>query len=99
MNPSNVVYLIAKKSEKDKYGVSRETETKRRVFCETRSVGHRERSENGMLGLARTLVLSIYRAEWNGEDTVEFDSVRFTVYDANEYKDLIRLYIREAIGS
>lgn len=99
MNQCNVVYLIAKKSVQDDYGVSRETETKRKVFCESRSVGHREKSENGLLGLERAAVLSIYRAEWEGEDTVEFEGTRFTVYDATEYKDFVRLYIKEEKGA
>lgn len=99
MDRSDVIYLIAKTSSKDEYGVSRKSETKRQVFCKVNNVSHSEKTENGLLGLTPAYQFSMFRFDYEGEEVVEYKGVRYAIYDATEYDDLIRLYAQREKGA
>lgn len=98
MDRSDVAYLVARTYGQDEYGVSDETETKRRVFCSVRSVSHREKVENGLVGIQSSYQLSMFKYDYNMEEIVEYNGQRYVVYDATEYNDLVRLYIQKEKG-
>lgn len=99
MDRSDVIYLIAKTTAQDSTGVSRKTETRRQVFCKVNNVSHSEKTENGLLGLTPTYQFSMFKYDYEGEEIVEYKGVRYAIYDATEYDDLIRLYAQREKGA
>ena len=99
MDRSDVCKLISVTSTKNAYGVLEPTETEREVFCAVRSVSHREKLENGLIGVAKTYQLSMFRFDYDGEEIVEFNGDRYRVYDITEWNDQVRIYIQEEKGA
>lgn len=99
MDRSDVAYLVKKTFTQDKYGVSKETEEQRKVFCNVRSVSHSEKVANGIVGLQNAYQLSMFRFDYDMEEVVVFNGVRYAVYDATEYNDYIRLYLQREQGA
>lgn len=99
MDRSDVAYLIKKEYTQDDYGVTRETETKRMVYVNVKSVSHSEKMENGLNGLLSAYQLSMFRFDYEMEEVVEYNGIRYSVYDATEWNDLIRLNIQRAQGA
>jgi len=99
MDRSDVCYLVSTSYAQDNYGVMRETETERQVFCQVRSVSHSEKVENGMCGLYPTYQVSIFKYDYQMEEIVKYNGIKYTVYDATEWNDYIRLYIKREKGN
>lgn len=98
MDRSDVAYLVARTYGQDDYGVSTTTETRRMVYCSVRSVSHKEKVDNGLVGIQSSYQLSMFKPDYNMEEIVEYNNQRYVVYDATEYNDLIRLYIQKEKG-
>lgn len=98
MDRSDVAYLVARTYEQDDYGVTTETETERMVYCNVRSVSHKEKVENGLVGIQSSFQLSMVKYDYNMEEIVKYNGQRYAVYDATEYNDLVRLYIQKEKG-
>lgn len=99
MDVKGVVGLISKSYTPNKFGVEETTETKTTVYCSERSVSHREKMDNGLQGLNSAYVLEVFRYDYNGEEYAEYNGKRFAIYDATEWGDKIRLYIRLEKGA
>jgi len=99
MDRSDVIYLISKTYVQDAYGVQRESETRKRVFCSVRSASHKEKTENGLLGLNSAYSFSVFKYDYSGEEVVEYNGQKYIVYDATEYNDLMRLYCQSEQGA
>lgn len=99
MDRSDVAYLIKKDYEQDDYGRMIETETKRAIYCGVKSVSHSEKVQNGLIGIYSTYQLSVFKYDYEMEETVEYKGVRYSVYDATEYNDFIRLYVQREQGA
>lgn len=96
---NDVALLITKTHIKNKYGVLETSEAYRQVYCKVSSVTHREKSENGLIGLNSAYVLEVFRYDYSGEEYAEYNGKRYTIYDATEWNDKIRLYIRLEKGA
>ena len=96
---SNVCYLIAVVNQKDEYGVNRPTETRKKVFCGVDSVTSSEWFEGGRMGLNPEKRATIFFADWSGEEIVELDGVRYTVYRTYENGDKLELYLERKKGN
>lgn len=94
MDRNDICYLISKTYTQDDCGVTSVTEAKKQVYCSVRSVSHREKVDNGLIGLNSAYQLSVFRFDYNDEEIVEFQGKRFVVYDATEYNDKVRVYIK-----
>lgn len=99
MDRSDVCNLISVVSTQNEYGVLVPTETSVQVYCSIRSVSHSEKLDTGLIGLQKTYMLSIFRFDYSGQEIVEYNNERYRVYDATEWNDQIRLYIRQEKGA
>lgn len=105
----SVVYLISENRQKDAAGVFRKEETKRRVFCDVRSVGAQEFFGGGRNGLNPELVVILFHADYNGARIVEYEGKRYSVYrtffggrtsrNANYGPDYMELYLERKGGT
>ena len=100
MDRSDVCYLISKSvSGRDAYGrQTKSEEVRKQVFCNVRTATHKEKVENGIEGVQNAFTLSVFKYDYSGESTVEYNGKRYAVYDAPEFNDLVRLYIQEEKG-
>lgn len=99
MDRSDVIFLISKTTANDERGVARKTETRRQVFCKVNNVSHTEKTENGLLGLTPTYQFSMFKYDYQGEEVAEYKGIRYAIYDATEFNDLIRLYAQREKGA
>ena len=76
----DVLKLISKTYTKDKYGVQKETETEREIFCEVRSIARNEFFEAGRNGLNPEYEFIIAEAEYHGESLIEYRGKRYGIY-------------------
>lgn len=99
MDRSDIAFLIKKEYTKDKNGVQKVTETRRQVFCQVNSVSHAEKVDNHLNGIYSTYQLSVFKYDYEMEEVIEYNGQRYSVYDANEWNDFIRLYIKREQGA
>jgi len=93
------IYLVAQTFNKNDYGVSKATETKTGVWASVKNVTHSEKMDNGLSGLATAFQMVILRCEYNMEEVIEYKGIRYAVYDATEFNDMIRLYAKKEAGA
>lgn len=96
---SNICYLIATTYIKDANGIMTETETRKAVYCLIDSVSGSEWFEGGRMGLNPEKRATVFRFDWSGEEIVELDGDRFTVYRTYENGDKIELYLERKKGN
>ena len=97
---NDVIQLSSITCEKDDYGVIRQTETlSDYIMAEIRSAGANEWFEGGRNGLNPEYTFVINRLEYNREETVVYDEVRYTVYRTYVRGDRIELHCEKRKGS
>lgn len=96
----HVVSLISKDySDPDSLGQLLPQETSREVFCRVGSVSQTEWFNAGRIGLQAHYKLIIFAPDYQGEDTVELDGVRYGVYRSYaSQNDQIELYLERRRG-
>lgn len=100
MDRSNVIKLIKQSFTVDQYGVQRPTETYREVFCQVDSVSLDEWSQGGRLGNNPEYRFRLWSFEYEGEQIVEFENRRYTVYRTYTARDhKIELYCERREGN
>lgn len=93
MDRSDVIYLISVTNTQDKYGVWKETETKRQVFCQVDSVTRAEFFEAGRNGLNPEYRFTMFGGDYDGEETVEYNGKLYGIYRVYRNRtDRIELY-------
>ena len=106
----SVIYLVDENLERDVTGVmKKKATTKRRVFCDVRSVGANEFFEGGRNGLNPEYKVVMFAGDYNGERTVEYDGQQYGVYrtykgeQATRYRtlgvDYMELYLERKGGT
>lgn len=80
MDKSSVCRLINVSHEKNENGVMIPREESREVFCRVESVYSAEWIAAGSRGIRAELKLTVFTYDYEGEETVEFDGVRYGVY-------------------
>lgn len=80
MDRSNVITLISTVKSQDDYGVWRESEIGRDVFCQVDSVTRSEFFEGGRNGLNPELRFTVFFGDYNDERIVEYNGRRYGIY-------------------
>lgn len=100
MDRSSVIYLIAQTRTQDDYGVWREEETRRKVFCDVSSVTASEFFDGGRNGLNPEYRFIVFFADYRGERIVEYKQKRYAVYRTYHARtDALELYCERQGGT
>ena len=100
MDRSRIVYLIAEEHFEDAFGVLQAKQKRRKCFANVQSVTSTEWFEGGRNGLNPELRITMFEYDYAGEEIVEYNGVKYTVYrtyttNTNE----IELYVQKKIGN
>lgn len=96
----NVIKLISTTFAKDEYGVDRKTETERQVFCQVRSVTRAEFFDGGRNGLNPEYQMTMFAADYEGEEIVKYEDKRYSVYRVYRTdNDYLELYVERKGGT
>lgn len=99
MDRSNVISLVSTSQTQDAFGVWRQTETKRDVFCQVDSVTRAEFFEAGRSGLNPEFRFTLFAGDYNGESIVIFNGKAYSVYRTYHARtDEIELYVERKGG-
>lgn len=99
MKQSEVCELIRETYTKDDYGVLRATESKRQVYCSVTSVTQTEWFEGGRQGLNPDKRATMFFFDYEGEEIVELNGTRYTVYRTYRDGDRLELYLEKRKGN
>ena len=100
MDRSNVISLVSTSQTQDAFGVWRQTETKRDVFCQVDSVTRAEFFEAGRSGLNPEYRFTLFGGDYNGESLVIFNGKPYSVYRTYHARtDEIELYVERKGGT
>lgn len=100
MDRSKVIYLISETFAPDGMNIYEPTQTSRKVFAQVDSVTGREWFEGGRNGLNPELRIRMFRPDYNGEQILEYNSVRYEIYRTYETRDDgIDLYVQRRVGN
>jgi SPP1 family predicted phage head-tail adaptor len=100
MDRSNVISLVSTGQTQDAFGVWRQTETKRDVFCQVDSVTRAEFFEAGRSGLNPEYRFTLFAGDYNGESIVIFNGKAYSVYRTYHARtDEIELYVERKGGT
>ena len=96
----NVIKLISTTYTKDEYGVDRKTEKERQVFCKVRSVTRAEFFDGGRNGLNPEYQMTMFAADYEGEEIVKYEDKRYSVYRVYRTDDdYLELYVERKGGT
>lgn len=99
MDRSDIVTLVGYTYTQDEFGVRRSTPTERQVYCSVDSVTRDEYFEGGRNGLNPEYRITMFFADYNGEDTVVYNGVAYGVYRTYHAKtDELELYVERKGG-
>ena len=100
MDRSEVVQLVSVTKTQDAYGVWRETQTFRTVFCQVNSVTRSEFFEGGRAGLNPEFRVTMFYGDYGGEKTLIYKDKPYAVYRTYIGRnDTIELYVERKGGS
>ena len=92
MDRSDVITLISITQAQDDYGVWRETEQGRDVYCQVDSVTRAEFFEGGRSGLNPEFKFTVFYADYQGEKTLVYNGKAYSIYRTymgrNDYLEL-----------
>ena len=99
MDRGDVIELVSISRTQDQYGVWRSTESKRQIFCEVESVTATEFFEGGRNGLKPEYRFIVFFADYQGEQTVNYNGIAYSVYRTFKAKnDKLELYVERKVG-
>ena len=100
MDRSDVITLLSTTLQQDDYGVWRETETGRDVFCSVDSVTRSEFFEGGRNGLKPEFRITMFAGDYNDEKTLKYKDKQYSVYRTFYGRnDTIELYVERKTGT
>lgn len=110
MRDAAVCYLISESFTKDSILQEVSTRTYNKVYCYVRSITRAEWSEASRNGLNPSLMLELFRYDYNGEELVNIGGVEvggvvtggetYAIYRTySAYGDKIELYLEKRIGA
>lgn len=100
MDRSEVITLLSTTKIQDDYGVWRETEVGRDVFCQVNSVTRAEFFEGGRNGLNPEIRMTMFFGDYNDERTLIYKGKSYAVYRTYIGKnDTIELYVERKGGT
>ena len=96
---NDTLTLISRAYYKDPYGIQRETETTKEIFCDASSIGATEFYEAAQTGLRPEYRFIVLDAEYSGETLVRFHGTDLNVYRTYRRSlDYIELYTSRRQG-
>ena len=95
----DVIQLVSVTTARNNYGVYEKTETTAQVFCKVESVSAQEFFEAGRNGLNPEYRFTMFAADYNGEETVVYNSKRYGIYRTYRTGDYIELYAERKGGT
>lgn len=99
MDRSNVCNLISRAYSADTIGQMIATETTSTVYCNVQSVSQSEWFQGGQTGLKPEYKITMFAPDYDGQDVLEFEGVRFSVYRTYKRSDeLLELYVEKRTG-
>lgn len=99
MDRSSELYLIKKTFEQDALLQPVPVETKRMVYCNVRSVSQSEFFSAGAAGLKASKQVTMFGPEYEGEEEVELDGIRYAVYRTYQRRnESLELYLQRKVG-
>lgn len=97
---NDVITLISRTYTKDEYGVQKPTEVSRQVYCDVTSVRAAEHFEGRAAGLNPELRFVLFAYDYQGEEIVEHNGERYSVYRTYRTKnDTVELYTERKGGT
>lgn len=99
MDRSEVISLVAVAYDIDDIGKRTQTETKKTVYANVRSVSSSEWFSGGQNGLKPQYQVNMFKYDYSGELIVEYNNQRYSVYRTYEHNnDIIELYLEKKAG-
>lgn len=99
MDRSDIITLVAYTSQQNDYGVWEKTKSERDVFCSVDSVTRSEFFEGGRNGFNPEYRITMFYADYNGEDEVIYNGQAYGVYRTYHAKtDELELYVERKGG-
>mgnify|MGYP006988855572 CR=1 FL=1 len=99
MDRSDIMRLISVSYSTDGIGQKVPEETSREVFCDVKSVGQREWFEAGRNGLKAVYQVSMFAADYKGEEICEYGGTRYGIYRTyRANQESIELYLERKAG-
>ncbi len=100
MDRSNIIYLLSSVNTQDTLGIWRQTQTRRKVYCQVESVSQSEWFEGGRNGLNPQFRMVMFRYDYKGEELLEYDGTVYSIYRTYIGKDeTIELYVEKRKGT
>lgn len=99
MDRSRVLKLISNTYIKDSIKQQVPQETAREVFCNVTGISGTEKLEAGREGLNPQFRATVFAFDYNGEEIVELDGERYSVYRTYPGKNEdMELYLEKKVG-
>lgn len=98
MRRNDVCYLVSTYTERDEAGVGAKVKNKRRVFCAVQSVSQSEWFEGGRNGLKPSMRFDVFVEDYNGEDVLEHNGIRYGIYRTYLNGRNLELYVEKKAG-
>lgn len=100
MDRSAVITLVSSVQTQDEFGVWRSTVSTSDVFAQVDSVTRAEFFEGGRNGLNPQFRFTLFFGDYNGEQTVIYDGLPYSVYRTYHARtDEIELYVERKGGT
>ena len=100
MDRSNIIWLIKETQTQDEYGVWRTTYTRRRIFCDVKSVTRDEFFEGGRNGLNPEYQFTVFGPDYENERIVEYNGQNYAVYRTYLARtDMLEIYVQREGGT
>lgn len=96
---ADILILISQEIDIDEYGNEEATETETAVFCEVGSITQSEFFASADTELQPEFRFSIFFGDYNGQDIVEYQGKRYSVYRTYRSGDYMELYVERKIGN
>lgn len=97
--PDNVAYLIGTTTKPDDIGQQIETPTRKKVFCNEISITRAEFYDAGRSGLKPERAISLFFDDYAGEQAVEIDGHKYSVYRTYKKGDNQEIYLHKKVGT
>lgn len=95
---TGIINLLTKTAAtSDDYGNRVVTEIKRQVFCDVNSIRQSEFYQAHTIGLKPELYFVVWALDYQGEQSIEYNSVRYEVLRTYQKNDKLELVCRRAV--
>ena len=98
MKRPEVIYLLSETYSQDDYGVTKATQTQHKVYADVQSVTGAEWFEGGRNGLNPEYRMRVFHSEYNGEESLIYNSKYYAIYRTYMDGDIIELYVEKRKG-